>query len=116
MAAGAETTGEVANMPRYDYTCPNCSQFEQWRPMREAAEPAICPTCGDLAPRAVAAPYLATMETSRRRARAREERSADEPAVVRREDAPHLVERDRGEQGPRRLQHAHGPYPWTVGH
>jgi hypothetical protein len=56
------------------------------------------------------------MDTGKRRARAIEERSADEPAVVRRERVPDLVDRDRRAQGPRRFERAHGRYPWTVGH
>jgi CrcB protein len=103
-------------MPLYHYVCRDCHDFTQWRPMREAREPAICPTCGNAAPRGVSAPYLATMDTSKRKARAIEERSADAPGVVPRENVPHLVERDRRAQGPRRFDRAHGRYPWTVGH
>jgi putative FmdB family regulatory protein len=103
-------------MPLYHYICRDCSEFAQWRPMRDAAQPATCPGCGELAPRAVSAPHLATMDTSKRKARAIEERSADQPGVVRRDNVSHLVERDRRAQGARRFQHAHGRYPWTVGH
>jgi putative FmdB family regulatory protein len=103
-------------MPLYHYICRNCSEFTQWRPMREAGQPAPCPGCGSSAPRAVSAPYLAIMDTGHRKARTMEERNADRPGVVRREEVPHLVERDRRAQGPRRFQHAHGRYPWTVGH
>jgi putative FmdB family regulatory protein len=103
-------------MPLYHYSCRDCSEFTQWRSMREAAQPATCPSCGELAPRAVSAPHLATMDTSKRKARAIEERSADQPGVVRRDGVSHLVERDRQAQGPRPFQHAHGRYPWTVGH
>jgi putative FmdB family regulatory protein len=103
-------------MPLYNYVCRNCCEFTQWRPMREARQPASCPNCGSVAPRAVSAPHLAIMDASKRKAHAVEERSVNEPGVVRREHVPHLMERDRGTQGPRRLQRAHGRYPWTVGH
>jgi putative FmdB family regulatory protein len=103
-------------MPLYHYVCGNCSEFTQWRPMRAAGQPATCPSCGKTAPRAVSAPHLAVMDTSKRRARAIEERSADEPGVVRRENVPHLAERDRRAQQPRRFKRAHGRYPWTAGH
>jgi putative FmdB family regulatory protein len=103
-------------MPLYHYICCNCSEFTEWRPMREAGQPATCPHCGRDAPRAVSAPHLAIMDTGKRRARAIEERSADEPGVVRREHVPDLVERDRRAQGPRRFERVHGRYPWTVGH
>jgi putative FmdB family regulatory protein len=103
-------------MPLYNYVCRNCREFTQWRPMSEARQPASCPNCGRAAPRAVSAPRLAIMDSGKRNAHAIEERSAHEPGVVRREHVPHLRERDRGTQGPGRLQHAHGRYPWTVGH
>jgi putative FmdB family regulatory protein len=103
-------------MPLYSYICLNCSEFTQWRPMREARQPATCPHCGRSAPRAISAPHLAIMDTSKRKARAIEERSIDEPGVVQREQVSHFVERDRRAQGPRRFERAHGRYPWTVGH
>jgi putative FmdB family regulatory protein len=103
-------------MPLYHYICRDCSEFTQWRPMREAGQPAICPNCGSVSPRAVSAPHLAIMDTSKRKAHAIEERSADKPGVVQREHVSHLIERDRSAQGPRRPQRAHGRYPWTVGH
>jgi putative FmdB family regulatory protein len=103
-------------MPLYHYICRNCSEFTQWRPMREAGQPAACPNCSNLAPRAVSAPHIATSDTAKRKARAIEERSADQPNVVRREQVPHLVGRDRRAQGPRRFERAHGRYPWAVGH
>ena len=34
-------------MPIYEYWCETCErEFEQMRPMSQAAEPATCPTCG----------------------------------------------------------------------
>jgi hypothetical protein len=56
------------------------------------------------------------MDTSRRKARALEERSADQPGVVRRDQVSHLVERDRRAKQPSRFERAHGRYPWTAGH
>ena len=106
-------------MPLYDYVCESCSEFREWRPMREAGEPAACPTCGNPAPRAVSAPHIATMDTRKRKALGVEERSADQPGVVRRKDVPHMVERDRGGHSPHHHHnhdHAHNPYPWAVGH
>ena len=84
--------------------------------MRHASDPVACPNCGNLARRAVSAPHLATMDKTKRKARAIEERSAHEPGVVQRGEVPHMVERDRGAQEPRRPERAHGRYPWTVGH
>ncbi len=46
-------------MPTYDYRCDQCGDFSQLRPMASRDEPAVCPGCGNAAPRAlVAAPAL----------------------------------------------------------
>lgn len=41
-------------MPIYEYICPSCQRrFEQLRPRSEATAQALCPDCGQSAPRAV---------------------------------------------------------------
>lgn len=32
-------------MPLYEFRCETCGTFEQWRIMREASKPMLCPTC-----------------------------------------------------------------------
>lgn len=38
-------------MPRYEYDCPRCGSFSEFRPMAEHELPAVCPSCGTEAPR-----------------------------------------------------------------
>ncbi|MEN7530396.1 MULTISPECIES: zinc ribbon domain-containing protein [unclassified Cupriavidus] len=46
-------------MPTYDYRCDKCGDFSQLRPIASRDVPAVCPGCGEVAPRAlVAAPSL----------------------------------------------------------
>ena len=40
-------------MPKYEYECPRCGSFSEFRPMAECELPAICPSCGVDSPRAV---------------------------------------------------------------
>lgn len=40
-------------MPKYEYDCPSCGLFADFRPLAEYDLPLECPTCGAKAPRAV---------------------------------------------------------------
>ncbi len=75
-------------MPLYDYECTSCGPFRVWRPMSEWEADALCPDCSQPAPRQAAAPMLGVLSTNNRIAHERNERSAHEPKVVRREDLP----------------------------
>ena len=67
-------------MPIYDYECPSCGPFAEFRPMSDYAKPAGCEICGALAPRVVRhAPALATMNADVRAGMAVNERSRHEP-------------------------------------
>ena len=69
-------------MPFYAYDCPGCGEFEELRPVAEAASPASCPGCGARGRRVFSPPGLALLARPLRRALDREEASAHEPAVV----------------------------------
>jgi hypothetical protein len=84
-----------------------------------------CPDCSLLAPRQAAAPMLGVLSTNNRIAHQRNERSAHEPKVVRREDLP------GGHHHPHPRPHPVSPLikqqfgnvsqsppdrPWMVGH
>jgi putative FmdB family regulatory protein len=75
-------------MPFYDYQCGNCGPFRDWRPMSEWKSDVPCPGCSLPAPRQAAAPMVGVLTTNNRIAHERNERSAHEPKVVRREDLP----------------------------
>ncbi len=96
-------------MPLYDYECERCGPFRSWQSIDQATSPAACSECGKASLRSVSAPNLSRMEEGARRARQRCDKTADSPAVVR---------RNLG-----RCQHdrpAHGrPSPsrrWMIGH
>jgi putative FmdB family regulatory protein len=111
-------------MPLYDYECVTCGEFREWRSMSEWEARVPCPSCSLAAPRRAAAPMLAVLSTNNRIAHERNERSAHEPKVVRREHLP-----------PAHHHHGHGhginplikqqfgdvhksppDRPWLVGH
>ncbi|MGC4192809.1 MAG: zinc ribbon domain-containing protein [Thermomicrobiales bacterium] len=46
-------------MPRYDFQCKTCGElFEETRSFATAADPATCPSCGQLAPRLLRMPTV----------------------------------------------------------
>ncbi len=107
-------------MPLYDYACEDCGPFRDWRPMSNAAESVACPSCSGPAGRTIATPFIANMNANTRIAHQRNEKSADEPQVMTREQVQRL--------GPKRSEaqchhHGHGHHhthrssrPWMIGH
>ena len=115
-------------MPLYDYTCPSCGPFREWRSMSEYRQPAVCPECRSSAPRAVATPILG-MDASLRTALARSEKSAHEPRVVRRRRGDSIPqhdahadlmrareERSARKREPRKAETHAAHHPWMVRH
>jgi len=45
-------------MPFYDYDCPSCGAFTEFRPLADFEKPCPCPTCGKKSARALNAPAL----------------------------------------------------------
>ena len=78
-------------MPLYDYACPVHGDFRDWRSMCDSALPAPCPECGTPSSRLVSSPFLRQVSPNVRIAHERNERSAEAPMVVSREelDATH---------------------------
>ena len=114
--------GGVKRMPKYDYICPDCGPFEEWRSMSLSAEPVACTSCGRGSSRAISAPFISNMNPYNRVAHQRNEKSADQPMVINKKDGDH------GAHGPSHHGHAHahnhkvgghkhGPSrPWMIGH
>lgn len=71
-------------MPIYDYRCEQCGEFSVLRKMSESSLPAMCDQCGEPAPRIISAPRLALMDSGRRIAFERNEKSAHAPRQARR--------------------------------
>ena len=119
-------------MPLYDYQCRDHGSFREWRAMSESDLPMPCPTCDRPGRRMVSAPRL-SVASHLRKAHAINEKSANEPRVVRkRRDEPipvhdahrdlsgaahnghdHEHHHDHGEGGKKTLRSNH---PWAVRH
>ena len=94
-------------MPLYNYECRRHGTFSDWNDMSESGNPAPCPVCGNLGRRTVSAPYLG-IDFALRKAHTINEKSADEPRVVRRrrgDPIPHDSHRDLSQH--RALGHVH---------
>ncbi|MFM1654070.1 FmdB family zinc ribbon protein [Brevibacillus sp. B_LB10_24] len=88
-------------MPKYQFCCAKCGDFDLWLGMAEAAATTICPVCDGEAARVYTPPGLMMTPYSLRR---RIEGSA-EPKVVKREQHHHGH------------HHQHAPSrPWQAGH
>lgn len=112
-------------MPLYDYLCKDCGPFRDWQSMSAAEGPIDCPTCGDPAPRAITAPFIANMNPHNRIAHQRNEKSADEPQVMSRDRMDRLGGKRSQEAGhSHHHHHGHGHHghqhhsgrPWMIGH
>lgn len=74
-------------MPYYDYDCAECGAFTELRPMAVSAEPCDCPVCGNSAPRAFfSTPFFALMDPTTRAARTTNEKSVNEPRILKSSD------------------------------
>ncbi|MBM3585256.1 MAG: zinc ribbon domain-containing protein [Alphaproteobacteria bacterium] len=115
-------------MPLYDYECETCGPFRAWRSMSAYRRPAPCPDCGRSSRRAVVMPALG-MDSGQRNAHAVNEKSANEPRVVRRRrgddiprhDAHADLMRARGDRAaqtaePHKAHTHHAHHPWMLKH
>jgi putative FmdB family regulatory protein len=111
-------------MPLYDYTCETCGPFRAWRSISEWQANVPCPICTSSAPRLAAAPMLSVLSSNNRIAHERNERSAHEPQVIRREDLPRDHRHHGHDHGVRPLikqqfgdvRKSPADRPWMVGH
>lgn len=106
-------------MPLYDYACSDCGPFRDWVPMSAAAAPAACPVCGEAAPRTIAAPFIANMNPHNRIAHQRNEKSADEPRLIRKKTHDHNAGAHPHHHGGHAHGHSHSHgqgRPWMIGH
>ena len=71
-------------MPIYDYRCEQCGEFSALRKMSESSLPCTCENCGEPAARIISAPNLALMDSGRKKAFERNEKSAHAPRQARR--------------------------------
>jgi putative FmdB family regulatory protein len=72
-------------MPLCNYSCKSCGGFREWQPMSASEQSVSCPRCGSLSPRSIIAPTILRTDPYKRTALTRNEKSAHEPRVERRE-------------------------------
>jgi putative FmdB family regulatory protein len=73
-------------MPLYDYQCRVCGPFKEFRPLSEWDKDTKCPNCGNPSKRSIAMPRLQCVSRNVRVAHERNERSVEEPRVMRRDE------------------------------
>jgi hypothetical protein len=85
-----------------------CGPFSAWNSMSRADEAAACPACHQPSRRAVSMPFLNRMDQARRKAHARNEKSAHEPRVMTKDQLE--------KSGRRRAGHSHGHFAHGPSH
>ncbi len=101
-------------MPLYDYLCDCGNSLQLLRPIAARDDAVDCERCGGGAARTIAAPRLAVLTASNRRAHERNERSAHEP---RRYSRPPPAEPVAPRKQAAACGHAHPQgRPWMLGH
>jgi putative FmdB family regulatory protein len=104
-------------MPTYEYACAECGGFQAFRPVAEAAAAQACPACGEPSPRALASPHVRTGRAAIRYvAEARNERSANEPAVEHRLKGTTGQHRAHAHAHHGHSHATHNHRPWMIGH
>lgn len=91
-------------MPLYDYLCDDCGAFRDWRGMDLSEQDAPCPSCGKPSKRSISMPFLPRVSRNVRIAHELNERSAEQPAVMRREE----LDARHGRIKPQNATHRHG--------
>jgi putative FmdB family regulatory protein len=97
-------------MPLYDYQCRVCGLFKEFRPLSEWDKDTKCPNCGSPSKRSIAMPRLQCVSRNVRVAHERNERSAEEPRVMRREE----LDAAGGHIAPRSQQQGRNMYRRSV--
>lgn len=87
-------------MPLYEFCCDSCGDFEVWRSMADASNPAACPVCEAIARRIFSAPNISLNKGSL-------PRSGQEPRLVKRGDRELPKPKYSSSQGSR---------PWMISH
>jgi len=103
-------------MPLYPYTCESCGGFQKWQSMTACDQSIACPRCGGVSRRAVSAPTILGMDANVREAHKRNEKSAHEPRLVRRNSKQaHHAHAHSGADN--HGSHIHqSSRPWMIGH
>jgi len=90
-------------MPLYDYTCPNCGDFEAWRQMSEVGQPMVCVDCNATAARIYVAPNISLSSGSL----SSRIGGSSEPRLIKRAESRPRAPKHQSQRGGR---------PWMLGH
>jgi len=103
-------------MPLYAYSCESCGSFQKWQSMTACEQSIACPHCGRASDRAVSAPTILGMDAHVREAHNRNEKSAHEPKLVRRNNKQghHAHAHAGADSGGAHLHQS--SRPWMIGH
>jgi putative FmdB family regulatory protein len=103
-------------MPLYPYMCESCGGFQKWQSMTACDRSVACPRCGRVSHRAVSAPTILGMDARVRDAHKRNEKSAHEPRVERRDHKQtHRAHAHAGADSDGSHFHQ-SSRPWMIGH
>ena len=84
-------------MPLYDYTCPNCGDFEAWRTMAEVSRMMACPDCDAESVRLLIAPNINLNVGSFRKGT----KASSEPRLVKRQEEMRPKPKNQSQKGGR---------------
>ena len=105
-------------MPLYEYECGSCGSFKEFQSMSRWLDPVDCPDCGELSDRTISAPQISNVNPHTKIAHQRNEKSADQPLVVKKKPHQHGAACGHSHgHAHKHPTHSHGPSrPWMIGH
>jgi putative FmdB family regulatory protein len=103
-------------MPLYPYMCEICGGFQKWQSMTACDRSVPCPRCGNASQRTVSAPSILGMDTHVREAHKRNEKSAHEPRLVRRNNKQGHHAHAHAGAGTDGSHFHQSSRPWMIGH
>jgi putative FmdB family regulatory protein len=89
-------------MPLYEFRCPDCGIFDEWRSTIDRHNPATCGQCQQPAPKIISVPNIQLNGSLRLQKTANPE--------------PQLVDKPPIDPQQRRKPRSHGGRPWMINH
>ena len=89
-------------MPLYEFRCPDCGIFDEWRSMTDRAHPATCPNCQQSATKILSIPGIQLNGAIRLK-------KTENPE-------PQLVKKGEVDPDKRTRPRSHGGRPWMINH
>jgi putative FmdB family regulatory protein len=89
-------------MPLYEFRCPECGIFDEWRSIADRSNPARCPSCQQAANRILSVPGIQLNGSIRLK-------KSENPE-------PQLVKKSEVDPDKRTRPRSHGGRPWMINH